>query len=136
MKIKHIVALSVFVFLSSEAFSQKITKCRAFEFAELQTMSKGELVELYCKNKNIKTTIEELQAISARGEVQMIGFSARFEAVGAKQQSREADSARQQYGNEVMAYVQDGNMCDVENERVFRLIKKDSANEVPPTCGR
>ena len=117
-----------------EAFAQSWTQCKATEFAEMQTMSKSELVTLYCRNKNTQKAASEQVMASREAALKALQLAGEAVKDGDKRGYLKLTENSNEYSKEASKYGNDELGCITENGRVFRLIKKADDKAVAPSC--
>lgn len=123
-----------FIAFASSANADTVAKCKVYEFAEMQTMNKKELLELYCTNEkvlgSIKTTItwnEDRKLQELREAVE--SYKQRDLSAG-----KLHDEWVKKHGETISKYTEYRSVCETENKRITRLINKIDKNEVAPSC--
>lgn len=129
--------LIVGIFLNSAAQAQtgqRVYQCRTYEFAELQTMNKNELSQLFCKNnasiengKILLKNAEDFYENTRQLKMKFIMSASRSQLDSLQ---TDMDDAMKRAKN----FSDQAKMCAEENERVLRIIKKGNEKIEAPKC--
>ena len=134
MKKSYLLPLTISasaIFCNATAFAQSWTQCRAFEFAEMQTMNKTELEELYCKNKRTMEAGRKSQTSSMDAAIKMAELGRQYAQIGDRRGLADTLSKSDGYRNEAGKYGEHADACSAENERVLRVIRKGNNKDAP-----
>lgn len=122
------------VFSNVTAVAQIFIQCRAFEFAEMQSMSKEELTELYCNNNGKIYSTRKHEDIVKESIRKYKELLPQHQKIGDKrglESTLNLIKEREDVLNKYFEYIY---ACSEENSRIVRLIKKDDAKFEPPKC--
>lgn len=122
------------ILLNGTAFAQSFTKCKAFEFAEMQTMSKAELEQLYCTNKRTMESGRKMQSNNMDTALKMSGFALQGAQIGDRRGSKDSMDQSANYQKQAGEYGDNATACSAENDRVLRIIKKGNNKVEAPKC--
>jgi hypothetical protein len=117
------------IFSNAMAVASSQTQCKAFEFAEMQTMSKTELTELYCTNKKTMELARKLEIMSVKNYLTLVTF-----LVENPRASKDMHNLADKNSKEATMFDVHAKACATENNRVLRLLKKDDPNFATPNC--
>lgn len=92
-------------------------KCKAYEFSEMTAMSKSELDQLLCKNKEILQANKNM--VSSLSDI-----SDKYNSLEIREKNSKQSSM----------YIENQNTCSLENERVVRAMKKVNPKASIPNC--
>jgi len=129
------LAISASAILFNEAaFAQSFTKCKAFEFAEMQTMSKTELEKLYCTNKLMMGSGRKMQSTHMDGALKMSEIALKQAQSGDQRGSQNTMAQSETMQKQAGEYGDNATACSAENDRILRIIKKGNDKVEAPTC--
>lgn len=137
MKKSHLLPLAISaaaLFCNATAFAQSWTQCKAFEFAEMQTMNKTELEQLYCKNKRTMESGRKQQMSTMETATKMAQLGPQYAQIGDRRGAADAASKADGYMKEATKYGEHADACSAENDRVLRVIKKGNEKAETPKC--
>jgi hypothetical protein len=142
---KHsIFVFTIFLGLASTSVLSQghETQCKAIEFAEMQSMSKAELLKNYCSN--LAKRVETLESANIQNkfanemEQQHREIYRRYQITGFTGFIPAINKAKQYYDEAVAkttAYVKQHKECIEENERILRIYNKDVVDAPSlPSC--
>lgn len=139
MKKTYVLSLTVSViaiFFNASASAQSWTQCQVFEFVEIQSMSKSELEQLYCKNKWTMEAGRGQEKSAMRTAAEMAELGSKIALNGNRKNIADVASKTEGWNKEATKFAEHADACSSENNRVLRVIKKGNDKVEAPKCER
>ncbi len=127
--------LLLLVIGSTSVMSQSFAQCRVIEFAELQSMKKKELEQLFCNNmRTARVALTSMQEYDDLANRRRANALERSRLTGNSTDNDSAMKGAEENRAEARQYRDQAGACVAENDRVLRAIRKGNDKIQPPKC--